>query len=915
VHLKILRDGDYRNGAGEIARGIDCIKRSMSEQPDDDREPVKAAIPRLPSASYRLQFRNGMTFDRAVGLIPHLQSLGISHLYASPVFSAVTGSTHGYDVTDPNELDADLGGMAGFRRLSDALLAAGIGLILDIVPNHMAASLENEHWRSVLKWGQGSPSAPLFDNDWSQALTLPVLAGALRDEIADGHGKLVWAAAEREIAFDYRGSLYPLAPPTYAGAFEAQYVPPGLDAFATATSAHDGAVLEELLAGYFRALPAEDALLSDPDDVAHLLERQPWRMIHWRDAAKGMSYRRFFEITGLVGVRVEDTAVFEATHRLVLDLVTEGRVQGLRIDHIDGLADPAGYLDRLRQVVGPDVYLVVEKILENDEQVPTAWPVQGTTGYEFISDLAGLLATDAPDLDRAWREMAPDFGDPEEELQRAKRLLIEVNFEGEIRGLVERAQAIAPRVDQANMQGAKLPGAVRALVAGFDVYRSYGTAQGLPAQDRHVLEALFERLVVDEPDYRPELLFLADVLFERLPDDCRAAALEFRTRLQHLTGPVLAKSLEDTFFYRYNRLIALNEVGGDQIGQAFGLPHFHRRMILRRAAQPHALSATSTHDTKRGEDARARLYAISEAPEAWIALIAGWREQLASHLAALPDGAAPEPAVQWLLFQALAGMLPPDFEPTAEEGRDEIRDRFLPYVEKALREAKLRTNWSDVNDAYETAVKAYAAAAIGSEAFMTGFWRDIQPLVRTGEINSLTQTLIKLTAPGIPDIYQGSEGADMSLVDPDNRRMPDHELLTTSPEAADPGAFVPRKAWLIARGLDLRRRHPDLFADGDYAPLEVTGARSDKVIAFARRLGGRAAIVAAPRLVHDAVQAGTLQSEDYWADTSIVLPADMRQGRDVLAGAQTMDLDGRLPVAEMFRERPFALVMAEASRA
>jgi (1->4)-alpha-D-glucan 1-alpha-D-glucosylmutase len=869
------------------------------------------AIPRIPDATYRLQFREGMTFDRAIGLIPHLQSIGISHLYASPIFTAVAGSTHGYDVTDPNALDPELGGMAGFRRLSEALLASGIGLIVDIVPNHMAASLENEHWRNVLKWGRRSPSAAIFDTDWSQPLTLPVLAETPRDAIAAGHGRLVWSEAEREIAFDYRGSRYPLHPETYASAIKTEFVPPGIEAFATVTSPEDGGVLEELLAEHFRTLPAEDALLSETDDIVPLLERQCWRLIHWQDAAKGMSYRRFFEITGLVGVRVEDPAVFTATHRLILDLVAEGRVQGLRVDHIDGLADPAGYLARLRQAVGPDVYLVIEKILEGEEQLPADWPVQGTTGYEFISDLAGLLTRDAPALDRAWREIAPDFDNPEQELRQAKRLMIEVNFEGEVRSLIDRAAAIAVQAHRRDIKEPKLAEAMRALIAEFDVYRTYGTAQELPEQDRVVLDTLFGRLIAGAPDLAADIRLLADILFLHVPEDCRVAALEFRTRLQHLTGPVLAKSLEDTFFYRYNRLIALNEVGGDPIGQSYGLEHFHARMTQRHAVQPHGLSATSTHDTKRGEDARARLYAISEAPEAWTALVARWRGLLTSNVAALPDGAAPEPAVEWMLFQALAGMLPPDFDSGVTAQLEAIKERFLPYVEKALREAKRRSNWSDVNAPYETAVKDYAAAAIGSDSFMAAFWDDIAPFVRTGMVNSLTQTLIKLTVPGIPDIYQGTEGADMSLVDPDNRGLLDHEPLATSRGTADPGEFVARKAWLIARGLNLRRQHPDLFAEGDYIALEATGARRENVIAYARRLGSRSVAVVAPRLVHDAVGAGTLQSRDYWGDTSVVQPSGMRWGYDMFAENAPVHPDGELPVSEIFRERPFALFIDE----
>jgi (1->4)-alpha-D-glucan 1-alpha-D-glucosylmutase len=833
-------------------------------------------IPQIPVATYRLQFRNGMTFDKAIELIPHLKSLGISHLYASPIFAAVTGSTHGYDVTDPNEIEPELGGIGGFGRLSNSLQAAGLGLILDIVPNHMAASLENPYWRDVLKWGQESRFAALFDNDWDQQLTLPVLDSSLEDVIEAGNGKLLWEHETGELVFDYCGSHYPLAPSTYPLAIP----------------------------------PSATAKEFEARDIIALLGKQPWHMVHWRDAAKGLSYRRFFEITGLVGVRVEDPDVFEATHRLVLDLVAEGRVQGLRVDHIDGLADPAAYLKRLRAAIGPHCCLVVEKILEGDEQLPTDWPVDGTTGYEFIADLAGLLTAESPALDRAWRDAAPDFGEPEQALGTAKRLIVEVNFEGEITALARMAQAVAKGEARGDLSYETLAEAVRAMMTGFDVYRTYGTALGLSDQDKRVLEELFARLRTSSPDLQPALTFLEESLFERVGEKSREAAITFRTRLQHLTGPVLAKSLEDTFFYRYNRLIALNEVGGDPLRSAAGVDHFHRRMKLRRKSQRHGLSATSTHDTKRGEEARARLYAISEAPEDWIAATARWRQRLAPNVMSLPDGPAPEPSVEWLIFQALAGMLPHDFDPSDPVARAEMQDRFLPYVEKALREAKLRTNWSDVHAGYEEAVKDYASAALGSDAFMTRFWDDIQPFVRTGLINSLTQTLIKLTAPGIPDIYQGSEGEDTSLVDPDNRRMPDFERLAARDEALSLDDFAATKTWLIRKGLALRRRHSDLFTLGNYAPLESSGEREANLVAFVRTHGSEAVIVVAPRLVHHAVSMSALLSGTFWGDTEVMLPDGIRSIRDAL-GNQKFPQADRIMIADLFRRQALALLHAE----
>jgi (1->4)-alpha-D-glucan 1-alpha-D-glucosylmutase len=844
-------------------------------------------IPIIPTATYRLQFRNGMTFDKAIDLIPHWTWLGISHVYASPIFAAVSGSTHGYDVTDPNAIEPAIGGIDGFRRFSDGLSAAGLGLILDIVPNHMAASLENPYWRDVLKLGRGSRFAAFFDNDWDQALTLPVLGEPIEAVIAAGNARLRMREGSEELVFDYFGDLYPLDPATYTR--------PAGDQAATGRAGR----------GDF-----EDPLSWDDCATVALIQKQHWRMIHWREAASGLSYRRFFEITGLVGVRVEDEDVFDETHRLILGLVADGRVQGLRIDHVDGLADPAGYLARLREAVGPDTYLVVEKILEGAEQLPADWSVAGTTGYEFIADVAALLGRPSPELDRAWQALAPEFEAPDLELARAKRLMVDVNFAGEVTALIRRVKDLADIAAPPDLSEDMIADAVRSVVAGFDVYRTYGTAEGLSDQDRRVLKDMFARLRASAPPLRPALTFIEDLLLARVDAGIRNSALSFRTRLQHLTGPVLAKSLEDTFFYRHNRLIALNEVGGDPVGEAdghAGVTHFHHRMLVRQATQPHALTATATHDTKRGEDARARLYAISEAPADWTALTRRWREQLAHLIVPMADGAAPEPAVEWLIFQSLAGMLPPDFDPGSEAARQGARDRFLVYIEKALREAKLRTNWTDINEAYEQAVMNYAAAAIGSKEFMLGFWRDIRPFVETGFINSLTQTLLKLTAPGVPDIYQGTETADTSLVDPDNRRLPDYARLTSAGISSSIDGFTLAKTRLIRETLAFRKRYADLFVLGDYVALESTGTRADNVLAFGRRHQKLIAVTLVPRLVHDAVGSGMLFSQAYWADTAITLPegARLRDAEHALAAG------GSLKVADLFRTTPYALLIAE----
>lgn len=865
-----------------------------------------------PSSTYRLQFRNGMTFDRAVGLIPHISSLGVSHLYASPIFAAAQGSTHGYDVIDPNAIDPEIGDMDGFIRLSDALLQAGLGLILDIVPNHMAASLDNPWWASVVKWGVDSPYSGYFDNDWNQKLTLPVLTDPLAREIAEGHGRIVIDEARGELSFDYRGSSYPLDPRTYTSAFESEQRQRITDALGQSPSVASEDAFHEQFRRMSWEMQLRDALVGSTEGTIDVLERQPWKMIHWQEAANGLSYRRFFEITGLVGVRVEDPAVFTETHRLVLDLVRQGRVQGLRIDHVDGLADPAAYLGRLREAAGPETYIVVEKILEGDETLPRDWPIQGTTGYEFIAWLAEIFTdNDNPALDRAWAEIAPERADPEQDLRDAKRLMADVNFRGEVSGLEEQAARIARAAGRDDMLGNdELARAVRELVTAFHVYRTYGTSDGLGEADRKVIEETFRNMRAESPDLGPQFDFLRSALLDELGEAAREIAVRFRTRLQHLTGPMLAKSLEDTFFYRYNRLIALNEVGGDPIARHGGVDRFHARMQARARAHPFALTATSTHDTKRGEDARARLYAISEAPEAWIAAVARWREMHRERITQLPTGPAPEGATEWLIYQALAGVLPLDFDPGNDAQLAEIRERFLPYLEKALREAKLRTIWTAIDEDYETSVKSYAEHLLSPDnrGFLDDFRATLAPFVRTGILNSLSQTMLKLTAPGIPDIYQGCEGFDFSLVDPDNRRMPDYPSL--SPPASEPSLDNPAglKAWLIARVLKLRTSRPDIFMRGDYVPLDIRGPRAEHVLAFLRRQGEACAVIAVPRLVMEAVADDGRLSADYWADTSLLLPPSIGSVQDALGEAEE-PFGGEVPVARLFARRPFALLL------
>ncbi len=819
----------------------------------------------IPTSTYRLQFRDGMTFDTAIEFIPYLKSLGISHLYASPIFTATSGSTHGYDVTDCNEIDPAIGGRGGFDRLSDALKAAGLGLILDIVPNHMAASTENAWWADVLKFGADSKYVGHFDIDWSQRLTLPILGKSFDEALADDEFELQHDPRTGEWSLAYFETLLPLSPDS-----------------------------TERISGD----------LKDRSLISSVHDQQSWRLTFWQDAARTLSYRRFFEVTGLVGLRVEDEPVFADSHALVLELIRAGHVQGLRLDHIDGLADPSAYLDRLRAAVGPEIYIVAEKIVGHGETLPADWPIEGTTGYEFISALSNLFID--PDgskqLGDAYANLSPDAADFAAGLRQAKLLMIERNFEGETSRLVAIAHSLLADTDEQ-----RLASAIKELLVAFPFYRTYGRAGKLSDGDRRLIEQAVGEAAQQTGD-RDALDAVARLL------DGGPHPEEFQRRFQQLSGPIMAKAMEDTMFYRHNLLLGANEVGGEPDRPAGGVDAFHALMRQRAKLQPHGLSATSTHDTKRGEDARARLYVLSEEPDVWRLGVERWRDMNRSHLTELPAGLTPDANVEWMLYQALAGIWPEEFRDGAAAS---LTDRFVAYAEKAVREAKLVTDWNAPHEQYETAVKSYAAAltASASLTFHEDFAETLRPVMAAGYLNSLSQTLIKLTAPGVPDIYQGSEACDFSLVDPDNRRPIDIKELARLLATRDPISelTVPTlKQRIISIGLNLRKRLPALFAAGDYVPLSVRGSRSRHVVAYARLLGHAFTITVTPRMMMGQLEPGKLfAGPEFWEDTTIILPVELQGSKRDLLTERSIDVAAYIPVAQLLGTQPITLLQSK----
>jgi (1->4)-alpha-D-glucan 1-alpha-D-glucosylmutase len=892
-----------------------------------------------PTATYRLQLRGGMTFARAAALAPQLADLGISHLYLSPIFEAVRGSTHGYDVVDNRAIASELGGETGFRALADVLRRHGIGIILDFVPNHMAASPQNPWWRDVLEWGAAAKHAQHFDIDWSAPkLILPVLAHGYGKVLEQGQLGLAFDAASGALSLAYGDLAVPLTPPSYADVLS-RATHAALAELAgrfSASTSETAPLLKSALAEVARepviaALVARalDETKADPPALHAVHERQVWRLTHWRAAREMLTYRRFFEIADLAGLKVELPQVFDDVHSRVIGLARDGSIDGLRLDHIDGLADPRGYLVRLQAALGQDepFYLLVEKILGPEEVLPEDWPVAGTTGYEFIRALAGLLVEPEGEtgMTEAYHRFIGRSVDYEALVRNIKGRTLTHNLAGELRALTRKAQALAVRWAATRDLGADtLRSAIVELASALPVYRTYVSASGPGATDRSILDVAAREMkgtreVEDEEAFNfVQRLALTDVACED-----RATALQFAVRLQQTTGPLMAKAVEDTAFYRYNRLLAVNEVGGEP--GVFGAPgpEFHRAMIDRHQQQPSGLSATATHDTKRGEDARARLYALSEMPEAWAAAAGRWREQNLSLKRIVRGHPMPEPEAEWAFYQALAGAWPLGLDPDDAKELAALAERMAQFTLKAAREAKLHTSWTAPNPEYEQALQYFVRGALDtriSAAFLASFVGELRLIALAGAINALTQSLIKLAAPGVADIYQGTELWDFSMVDPDNRRPVDFHRITGLAAHVE-GCDVPTllrdwrsgaiKLHLLRSALRLRKQKPALFAAGDYVPLEAVGDHRHRVVAFARVLGEEAAVAVAPRLA-----LGLLDGVDVpmippsrWGATVVLLPRVLANRRwlDVCTG-RYIDAQGEVALDAILHICPVALM-------
>ncbi|MGF6775088.1 malto-oligosyltrehalose synthase [Paraburkholderia sp. GAS334] len=947
----------------------------------------------VPRSTLRLQFHRDFTFDDALAHVEYFAALGISHLYASPVTTAVPGSMHGYDTIDYTEVNAELGGEAGLKRLVEKLRAHGMGLIVDIVANHMGVGGPgNAWWQDILEWGRHSTYARYFDVDWHSPdpalrgkVLLPCLGASYGDELASGHIALRFSADTGCFFIAYHDHVFPVCPIEYASILKAvdrADLVALADRFNGLTTqpadqprAAEGInALREFVAQ--NGLPAIELALetfnpADPvtrERLHRLLERQHYRLAWWRTAADEVNWRRFFDISTLAGVRVERPEVFDAVHALIFRLYAEGVIDGVRVDHVDGLAEPREYCQRLRQRLNElregNPYFVVEKILARGEPLRDDWPVDGTTGYDFMNDVGALLhdPEGAEPLAATWAELTGRSASFADEALIARRKMLAENLAAELDRAARALHRIArDQLSTRDFTFTAIRRALTELVVHFPVYRIYpqnsvrsevdtiyfnqafdAARRALARGDHVVLERIGEWLGGASSDEGSGGAARAQTVQQgsnggNASSHSGSSRRTAQTVFSQLTAPVAAKAVEDTACYRYGRLLSRNEVGADPGEFALTVEQFHASNLERARRFPHAMLATATHDHKRGEDVRARLAVLSEIPQEWGATLRGWSTLNAPHRRELKGNSdvtgapaahtwAPGPDAEAMLYQTLVGCWPTELAPGDEAGVKALAERVAQWQLKALREAKLRTNWLAPDEAYENACREFLFDILAPQR-RDGFLRELHAFVErisaAGAINSLQQTVLRLASPGVPDLYQGTELWDFSLVDPDNRRPVDFAqrqkwLVATPPSEQLANWRDGRvKLGVVQRMLALRAHLPALPDQGVYMPLQIRGSRAAHVIAFARRYGNAYGIVIATRLAATLLDASArtpLVDPERWGDTAVEMPEALasRALFDWLSpGAPKVDESGLLYLRDALVAMPVAMLVEE----
>jgi (1->4)-alpha-D-glucan 1-alpha-D-glucosylmutase len=896
----------------------------------------------IPRATYRLQFHKAFGFRDATALAGYLGRLGVSHVYASPYLKARPGSTHGYDITDHHLLNPELGTEADFQAMCAAFRANGLGQILDFVPNHMGVGgADNPLWLDVLEWGPESDHAGWFDIDWDpdrryllNKLLVPFLGDQYGVELKAGNLVLKYDAEDGALSvWSYDSHKLPICPLFYDRVLG--HDDPGLDKYSDLFSdlpmwrpqvAERARLLKSDLALLTRDVPASRdaldrrvaALNADWQALDALIQAQYWRVAFYGVAGDDINYRRFFNINDLAGLRMELPEVFRHAHARIIPMIEDGTLDGIRLDHVDGLLDPKRYFEDLRAATSRPFYLVIEKILAGHEQLREDWPVEGTTGYDFTNLVLGAMID--PSAEQSFTETYRGFtglSTPFEQIVRDCKIRImenemasELNVLGRDAGRIARQNPMTADFTRNILQRA-----IKLIVAHFPVYRTYIDMDGTQeAADRRDLDwATAQAKRADSSIDASVFTFLHGILSGRTVAEPRSgfnriAVLRFAMKLQQYSGPVMAKGLEDTTFYRYNRHVALNEVGGEPHRFGVSATAFHKANQLRARNWPNAMLGTSTHDTKRGEDTRARLAVLSDLPEEWARQVTTWSRLLRARQGDLDGNAAPDRNDEYLLYQLLVGSWPVELlEQPEQAALETYGGRLAGALEKSMREAKLHSNWTAPDMDYEAAMQDFARTALDPQrgSFLTSFLPFAQRIARLGVQNSLIQTVMKLTLPGMPDLYQGSELWDLSLVDPDNRRPVDYatreralsELLPALAEPSRRGAAMTTllagwqdgriKLAVTALLLGLRRESPSLFAEGGYEPVAIEGERADRALGYLRRLDEDRLAVLVARFP------GVRESDPDWAGTVASLPdgrwTDLLSGRILDGGPVSLD--------------------------
>lgn len=880
-------------------------------------------MPRIPVATYRLQLHADFGFDAAASIADYLSSLGISHVYSSPYLQAAPGSKHGYDVVDHHKVNEELGGSEAHERFSKRLGECHLGQVLDIVPNHMAISGRNNRlWWDVWENGPASRYAPYFDINWHSSdeklrnkLLIPVLADHYGRVLSRGEIQLKRRGGDFFV--QYFENEFPLSPrslpPILSSAAEStgsEYLAfladslaglpgPTLTDVASKTARHrDKSIIGKLLEKLFSETPfiaeAVDAVLNqineDSERLDAVLERQNYLLAYWQTSKQELPYRRFFDVNSLVALCSENPQVFADTHALILRWLKEGVLDGIRIDHPDGLRDPKFYFERLRGEA-PEVWIVAEKILEPGERLPADWPIDGTTGYDYLNEAGGLFVNrgNEEQFNAIYAEFTREPTDYPAVCRDKKHRVLRDLLGSDVNRLTNLLTEICENHrDQRDYTRHDVLRAVRELVACFSVYRTYvvPARNEITAEDERYTNEAIECAKKNRAQIDPDLFnFIGDLLLLRVSGPLES---EFVMRFQQFCGPAMAKGVEDTAFYNYNRLVSLNEVGGDPGRFGVSVEEFHRFCAEGQATHPRTMLASSTHDTKRSEDVRARISVLSEMPHLWEQALQRWQKNNKKHKTEdLPDR-----NTEYLLYQTMLGAWP---IPT---------DRLLPYMEKACREAKQRTSWLAPNEQFESATRRFIEAVYEDRSFMDDFEEYVETLIEPGRINSLSQTLLKFTAPGIPDTYQGEELWDLSLVDPDNRRPVGYDLrrrllgelpgLSVEDVLRRMDEGLP-KLWTIYHALRVRRERAAAFTEsGAYHPFCARGSKEKHLVAYQR---GEEVLVMVPRL--------NWELGGNWQDTSVQIPA----GNWVNALSGERFAGGSTQLAEVFRAFPVALLV------